>query len=99
MAEGKQSAALHQEACEPSALGLDTQKHLQALCEAVWASKQQPSAAEIWGVSHCLPTRTQTFKVHMGPVLGVSSLWSSTHQSIHQVAQANWMLLSNWGAS
>lgn len=46
MAEGKQSAALHQEACEPSALGLDTQKHLQALCEAVWASKQQPSAAE-----------------------------------------------------
>lgn len=46
MAKGKQSAALHQEACEPSVLSVGRQKDLQALCEAVWASKQQPSAAE-----------------------------------------------------
>lgn len=51
MAKCKQRAALHQEACEPSVLGLGTQKDLQALCEAAWASKQQPSAAEVRGVS------------------------------------------------
>lgn len=98
MAEGKQSAAFHHEACEPSVLDRDTKKVLQALCEAVWASKQQPNTAERWGVSHCLPTRTQVG--HLGLVLGVNSLWSragqgSTHQSIHQVARANWTLLCN----